>query len=147
MSELIQEQQKQVQKQLHKASDVFLNATEKQCSYYLAMEGKEGKEFCAVGLLGLYSGKEPTMPVTGLNGEKSFGFPIMTNISELYKFYGIDSSEIHKCPECEQQIDMCSLLPHLNNKPRDNPLECGFNKNAHGWTFKQIGQWLQKQGY
>lgn len=54
----ILEQQNETKVQ-HKMSDVFLNATEQQCSLHFHKRDAEGNEsYCAIGLLGLYSGYE-----------------------------------------------------------------------------------------
>ena len=41
-------------KQTHKASDILINATEKQCSGIRCKKVYGEKEYCALGLLGLY---------------------------------------------------------------------------------------------
>lgn len=58
MSEQIQiEKEQTVKKSQHKLSQVFLNATEKQCSGALYRNNKDtGKEYCALGLGLLYYG-------------------------------------------------------------------------------------------
>lgn len=149
MSQLLEEQQDKVQKlKTHKASDVFLNATEKQCSYFLAIEGKECKEYCAIGLLGLYSGNEPNQAITNIDGGKSYGFSIFgNNFNNLFSFFEMNTSDKHNCPECGKEKTLQRMLPHLNNKARSDIREMNINEDAHGWTFKQIGEWLQKIGH
>lgn len=57
VQEQVQEE-KTDEKVQHKLSQVFLNATEKQCSSYFCKdyEGSEEKEYCALGLGLLYYG-------------------------------------------------------------------------------------------
>jgi len=50
----------QIQKHLiqkHLASDILINATEKQCSGVRYQEVDGEKQYCALGLLNLYSSK------------------------------------------------------------------------------------------
>ena len=117
---------------MHKASDVFLHATETQCSGNFRMNGVNGeKKYCAVGLLGLYSG--------GFENEIT-AFP---TFSKIYERFGEELNQNKvKCPECEIEASIMSLLPHLNNDITPNS-----DYTSHGRTFKEIGQWLQGIGY
>ena len=131
MSQLLEEQQTKVQKQQHKASDVFLNATEKQCSGVFRFSDKDGEKYCAIGLLGLYA--------DAYDGEL-FNVP---SFGKIQKKFGEDLQHKEvKCPACNRIADIRGLLPHLNNSPID-----GMVHPSHGWTFKQIGQWLQSIGH
>ena len=138
MSQLLEEQQKQVQKQLHKASDVFLHATETQCSGSFRTEEINGeRKYCAIGLLGLYSG--------GFESESEDAWaPWAPSTKKICERFGkeLDQTSI-TCPACDYQTSsIINLLPHLNN----NPIKYSTRTN-HGWTFKEIGKWLQKIGY
>ncbi len=129
MSQLLEEQQKTVKKHMYKASDVFLHATETQCSGSFIMKGINGeKKYCAVGLLGLYSG--------GFEGD---GF--MPSFDKIYERFGELDQKRVKCPECEYESSIMSLLPHLNNDAMNSVY------TSHGWSFKEIGKWLQGLGY
>jgi len=158
MSQLLEEQQKQEKVQNHRQhqlSDVFLNATEKQCSYLLCKESIDGtKEYCAVGLMGLYSGNNPntysdfTTKVYGKNNERSLVFSSYSKndsqYAKTYKFYGLDPDKIYGCPACNKKERLGTILPHLNNERID--FDC-TNRDSHGWTFKQIGEWLKEIGH
>ena len=48
-------EEKEPIKQLHKASDILIHATEKQCSGVRCQEVDGEKQYCALGLLNLYS--------------------------------------------------------------------------------------------
>ena len=140
--------EEKVQKQLRKASDVFLHATEKQCSYFLSKEGEKGREYCAIGLMGLYSGNEPNILCTDDQGRKTYGFNMLsTEFSDAFSFFGMDQNRVFDCPDCGKQDTLSRLIPHLNNKSRLQINEMNFNEGAHGKSFKEIGQWLQKIGY
>lgn len=52
---LVQETQQPEQKVQHKASDILIHATEKQCSGVRSKEVDGEKQYCALGLLNLYS--------------------------------------------------------------------------------------------
>lgn len=52
---LILEQQEKEQKVQHLASDILINATEKQCSGVRCREVDGEKSYCALGLLNLYA--------------------------------------------------------------------------------------------
>jgi len=45
-----------------------------------------------------------------------------------------------QCPACELEFsNVLDMIPHLNNGSGDD-----FD---HGWSFKQIGEWLAEKGY
>ncbi len=126
---LIQVEQKT--KQVHKMSDIFLNATEKQCSTFFARISEKEKSFCVIGLLGLYSGEE-------YNFNKESGIGMCPDFGNIMEKFGLDHSKSIQCPECKISGAPLTILPHLNNDKDD------YN---HGWTFKQIGKWLKSIGY
>ncbi len=99
--------------------------------------------------------------------------PNEKDIGDMFKFYGIDA-EIYECPVCDLKGSLRTLLPHLNNtesgfigtvyatpKPTpevDRPASgeitipsgdsfIGEIHESHGWTFKQLGEWLETLGY
>jgi len=99
--------------------------------------------------------------------------PNEKDIGDMFKFYGIDA-EIYECPVCDLKGSLRTLLPHLNNtesgfietvyttpKPTpevDRPASgeitipsgdsfIGEIHESHGWTFKQIGKWMESLGY
>ncbi len=116
---------------MHKASDVFLHATETQCSGTFRTNPIKGeRKYCAIGLLGLYSG--------GFESEGAF----CPTFSKIYERFGELNKEMIKCPECGLENNVISLLPHLNNDSIPNT-----TYKTHGWSFKEIGKWLQGLGY
>jgi hypothetical protein len=57
MSQIQIEKEKTVKKSKHKLSQIFIHATEKQCSGYLySNKPNEEKEYCALGLGLIYNG-------------------------------------------------------------------------------------------
>lgn len=53
--------------------------------------------------------------------------------------FGINNTIIFSCPECDDLLgDWTLMIPHLNNS---------VGIGGHGYTFKQIGQYLKEQGY
>jgi uncharacterized C2H2 Zn-finger protein len=84
--------------------------------------------------------------------------PKEIDIAQMLEFFGIDQDEILKCPECDLHVRMRTLLPHLNNTAHgyymdelENPNPIDMNNlrryDDHGWTFKQMGEWLASLGY
>jgi len=99
--------------------------------------------------------------------------PNEVDISNMFEFYGIDA-KIYECPVCDLKGTLRTLLPHLNNtesgfigtvyatpKPTpevDRPASgeitipsgdsfIGEMHESHGWTFKQLGEWLETLGH
>lgn len=75
--------------------------------------------------------------------------PTIKDLETMLEFFGIKHDEKTQCPECDVMLQMRSLLVHLNDK--GSFMACGsegnYNVPNHGWTFKQIGKWLEEMGY
>ncbi|KKN55049.1 hypothetical protein LCGC14_0586500 [marine sediment metagenome] len=135
---------KQVQESIepHKASEVFLNAKEGQCSgnRTLISPNSGKQEYCALGLLGLYASGDPSDVGFGAVRDK----------------FGLKLGDKTNCPECGVNDTFDSIIAHLNNKIPTNLLEIkgsfgygheGKGAGVHSWNFNQIGQWLQSIGH
>jgi len=76
--------------------------------------------------------------------------PNEKDILKMFNFYGIDLEKTYKCPVCDLKGNMRTLLPHLNNDQGVNVFIVeGYTERfgSHGWNFKQIGEWMAKEGY
>lgn len=71
-------------------------------------------------------------------------------ILKMFKFYGVDINKTYKCPACDLEADIRTILPHLNNDKGVNVFMLeGFTEKygSHGWNFKQLGKWMETLGY
>lgn len=117
-----------------KASQTLLNTKEVKCSGFREKKVDGITQYCVLGLLG----KE-----AGCCSEEYMYVPACDILIE--SAYGLQSEEKVKCPECGARGWFLQILAHLNNDYDANAFEREYGH--HGWTFKQIGQWLKNTGY
>lgn len=61
--------------------------------------------------------------------------------------FGLPLSSFTKCPQCGVEGKMSQIIAHLNNIKEETINHFDKINGCHGWTFKQIGEWLRDLGY
>lgn len=69
--------------------------------------------------------------------------PTAEDVDKMLSDYGIEPHKMFQCPVCAKLCgNMRLVIAHLNDFGMDSSLI-----ENHGWTFKQIGKWLEGLGY
>lgn len=73
-------------------------------------------------------------------------FPLSNDKDVIDKF-GLPLNDNIQCPACNKEANMVVIIAHLNNVEGQTNNNFDRENGVHGWTFKQIGQWLKELGY
>jgi hypothetical protein len=116
-----------------KASEILKNCKLTQCRGMLW--NGDRTEFCAIGALA------ETLGFNRINIYRALSTSLFHESYRANRHSVWDGNErpnldfACKCPECGRRADTyMNMIIHLND-------------SKHRWTFKQIGEWLEKEGY
>lgn len=111
-----------------KASEILKAADESKHLQGTYVEGllESERKYCALGYLACKKGLVSVMH----GSNESYLNLNFDSPHSILTYYGIRETRIPNCPVCGYAYLLAGVIIHLN----DN----------HGWTFKQIGEWLEQ---
>ena len=113
-----------------KPSELLLQCDFKQVSGEFKTQG-DNPSYCASGAL-----FEMMWDGPAFNNQYGYISVVPVYFDAMQDILG--GKQSINCPECDGHYsDVLNIIPHLNNN----------GDRDHGWSFKQIGEWLETKGY